>query len=100
MILEIIDHHRLSPLGTSEPVTIRIQPYGSTATIIYEIYKEKGLEPDRPTAGLLCAAVISDTRLFRSQDTTSPDRLSGAALANIAGLDIERFATEMFDILG
>ena len=91
MILEIIDHHSLAGAGTTEPIAVRIQPCGSTAAIIYEIYREKGIDPDRETAGLLCAAVISDTRLFRAENTTALDRLSGAALANIAGLDMEAF---------
>ena len=91
MILEIIDHHSLAPADTTEPIVVRIQPCGSAAAIIYEIYREKGIIPDRETAGLLCAAVISDTHLFKAAGTTSLDRLSGAALANIAGLDIEAF---------
>ena len=91
MILEIIDHHSLSQASTTEPIAVRIQPCGSTAAIIYEIYRERGIMPDKKTAGLLCAAVISDTRLFKAAGTTSLDRLSGAALANITGLDMEAF---------
>ena len=95
-ILEIIDHHRLAPIETADPVTFRSQPFGSTATIIYGLYKESQVMPDSGTAGLLCASIISDTLLFRSPTTTEHDRLAGAELADIAGLDIEAFAMNMF----
>ena len=95
-ILEIIDHHRLACIETAEPVTFRSQPFGSTSTIVYEIYKEKGVVPDRATAGLLCAAIISDTLLFKSPTTTKVDKLTGTELAAIAGLDMEAFAKDMF----
>ena len=95
-IVEILDHHRLAPIETADPVAFRSLPYGSTSTIIYEIYEENGIVPDLRTAGLMCAAIISDTLLFRSPTTTKNDRLAGAALAGIAGIDMEVFATEMF----
>ena len=98
MILEIIDHHRLELCKMHEPITIRIQPYGSTATIIYEIYKEKGIVPDKNTAGLLCASIMSDTLFFRTQATLKQDRLAGAESANIAGLDMEAFWAEMSSV--
>jgi len=95
-IEEIIDHHRIAPIETIHPITFRNQPYGSTCTILYELYAENGIEPDRQTAGLLCAAILSDTLMFRSPTTTRADRACCAALANLAGLDIEDFATRMF----
>ena len=97
-ILEIIDHHRLAPVETADPVTFRSLPCGSTSTIIYEIFKEKGIVPEKRTAGLLCAAIISDTLLFRSPTTTGADKIAGVELAGIAGLDMEGFATEMFSV--
>ena len=63
-ILEIIDHHRLGLLETIHPVYFRNQPVGCTATIMYQIYQEKGLDIPRQIAGLLCSAIISDTFLF------------------------------------
>ena len=95
-IEEIIDHHRIAPIETIHPITFRNQPYGSTCTILYELYAENGIEPDRQTAGLLCAAILSDTLMFRSPTTTRADRACCAALANLAGIDIEAFATQMF----
>ena len=95
-ILEIIDHHRLGSLETMAPVYFRNQPVGCTATIIYQIYQEKGLEIPPNIAGLLCAAIISDTLMFRSPTCTAVDKNAAERLAEIAGINCEEFAAEMF----
>lgn len=95
-ILEIIDHHRLGSLETVGPVYFRNQPVGCTATIIYDMYKEKGVVPDKTIASLLCSAIISDTLLFRSPTCTWLDRAAGEELAKIAELDMEELAQNMF----
>ena len=78
------------------PVFFRNQPLGCTATIIYQMYQENHIEIDKTTAGLLCSAIISDTLLFRSPTCTPIDKAAGLALAQIAGLDIEKYAIDMF----
>ena len=95
-VLEIIDHHRLSSIQTMAPVFFRNQPVGCTATIIYQMYQESGVEVDPVNAGLLCAAIISDTLMFRSPTCTPPDEEAARTLAETAGIDIESFAQEMF----
>lgn len=95
-IREIIDHHRLGTVETMSPVFFRNQPLGCTATIIYQMYQENHMEIDKTTAGLLCSAIISDTLLFRSPTCTAVDKAAGLALAQIAGLDIEKYASDMF----
>ncbi|MDY3919282.1 MAG: putative manganese-dependent inorganic diphosphatase [Candidatus Limivivens sp.] len=95
-ILEIIDHHRLGSLETMAPVYFRNQPVGCTATIMYQIYQEKNLDIPSNVAGLLCAAIISDTLMFRSPTCTALDRMAANELARIAGIDCESFASEMF----
>ncbi len=95
-ILEIIDHHRLGSLETMAPVFFRNQPVGCTATILYQIYQERKLEIPKNIAGLLCAAIISDTLMFRSPTCTALDRAAAERLAEIAGIQCEEFATEMF----
>lgn len=57
-ILEIIDHHRIGSLETMAPVFFRNQPLGCTATIIYQMYQEKGIEIDKTIAGLLLSAIF------------------------------------------
>lgn len=95
-ILEIIDHHKLGSLETMKPISFRNQPVGCTATILYEIYGEQKLEISPEIAGILCAAIISDTLMFRSPTCTLRDKMAAGALALIAGIDIEDFAKEMF----
>ncbi len=95
-ILEIIDHHKLGTLQTMTPVAFRNEPVGCTGTILYEIYGEQRLEIPEKIAGLLCAAIISDTLMFRSPTCTQKDKIAASALALIAGINIEKFAREMF----
>ena len=95
-ILEIIDHHRLGNLETMAPVLFRNQPVGCTGTIMYQIYQERELEIPKNIAGLLCAAIISDTLMFRSPTCTPMDKAAAEALAGIAEIHIEEFAAEMF----
>ena len=95
-IMEIIDHHKLGSLETMTPISFRNQPVGCTATILYEMYGEQKLEISPTIAGLLCAAIISDTLMFRSPTCTLSDKMAAGALALIAGIDIEKFAREMF----
>lgn len=95
-ILEIIDHHRIGSLETISPVYFRNQPLGCTSTIIYQMFGEKNVEIPADVAGLLMAAIISDTLMFRSPTCTQLDILAAEALAKIAGVEIEEFAKNMF----
>ncbi|MBE5949843.1 MAG: putative manganese-dependent inorganic diphosphatase [Lachnospiraceae bacterium] len=95
-ILEIIDHHRLGTIETISPVYFRNQPLGCTATLIFRMYREQGIDIDKQTASLLCAAIISDTLMYRSPTCTEVDKQAAEELAVIAGLDVESFAAEMF----
>ena len=95
-ILEIIDHHRLGTIQTMSPVFFRNQPLGCTATIIYQMYQEAGIKVEPKIAGLLCSAIVSDTLLCRSPSCTPVDEMAARALADIAGIDIEKYAMEMF----
>lgn len=96
-VQEIIDHHRLGGLETIGPVYFRNQPVGCTATIIYQMYQESGVEVEPQMAGLLCSAIISDTLLFRSPTCTMVDQAAAEALARIAGIDMGEHAKEMFN---
>ena len=96
-ILEIIDHHRIGSLETSGPVYFRNQPVGCTATIITQMYDENGVEIRPQIAGLLLAAILSDTLVFRSPTCTPIDVSTANRLAKIAGVEIDAFASEMFE---
>ena len=95
-ILEIIDHHRLRSVETISPVFFRNQPLGCTATIVYQMYQEAGIELDKQTATLLCCAIISDTLMYRSPTCTAVDKAAAEDLAKIAGINVEELAGDMF----
>lgn len=96
-ILEIIDHHRIGSLETIGPVYFRNQPLGCTGTIIYQMYMEKGVEVTPQMAGLMCAAILSDTLVFRSPTCTQIDKSTALILAEIAQIDVDEFAQKMFE---
>jgi manganese-dependent inorganic pyrophosphatase len=96
-ILEIIDHHRLGSLETISPVYFRNQPLGCTSTIIYQMYQEQEIELTKQIAGLLCSAILSDTLMFRSPTCTPVDKEAALALAEIAEINVEEFAQQMFE---
>ena len=95
-ILEIIDHHRVADVFTGSPIYFRNEPVGSTSTIIASIMFENGRRPTKKIAGILAAAIISDTLLFKSPTSTHTDKMILERLSRIADLDVETFAMEMF----
>ena len=95
-ILQIVDHHRVANVATSSPIFFRNEPVGSTATIVSKMFFENGIMPSAEVAGLLCAAMISDTLLFRSPTSTATDRYILNKMSKIAGIDVEDFAMKMF----
>jgi manganese-dependent inorganic pyrophosphatase len=94
-IVEIVDHHRLSAPETAEPLYVRIAPVGACCTIVYALYREWGVEPQKPVAGLICAGIISDTDGFNAVRTTREDKIAAVETATIAGLDIEVLAGDL-----
>ena len=99
-VLEIIDHHRIGSMETDGPVYFRNVPVGCTCTIIYQMYRENGVELDRSTAGLLLSAILSDTLMFRSPTCTPLDEQAGRELAKLTGVDLEQYANAMFEAGG
>jgi manganese-dependent inorganic pyrophosphatase len=95
-ILEIIDHHRVADIQTGNPIYFRNEPLGSTSTIVAKRFFENGLTPSKEAAGLLASAIISDTLLFRSPTCTPVDKEICLKLAEIAGIEAETYAKEMF----
>ncbi|MCR5837785.1 MAG: putative manganese-dependent inorganic diphosphatase [Lachnospiraceae bacterium] len=95
-IIEVVDHHKIGAVETNKPIMFRNQPVGCTATIIRQMFQEKCVEVPKDIAGLLCAAILSDTLMFRSPTCTPLDKMVAEELAGIAQIDIEKFAEEMF----
>ena len=97
-IVEIIDHHRVADVKTSEPLFIRAEPVGSTATIVYKMYMEKTRPISKNIAGLLLSAILSDTLMFSSPTSTEDDKQAAEYLSQIAEVNIEDYGREMFSV--
>ena len=95
-IIEIIDHHRVADVFSGNPIYFRNEPVGSTATIIASIIFENGRRPSKKAAGILAAAIISDTILFKSPTSTNVDKMMLDRLARLADLNVDEFALKMF----
>lgn len=95
-IIGIIDHHRLADVQTGNPVYMRNEPVGSTTSIIAKMYQEHGLMPSPALAGLMAAAIISDTVMFKSPTCTPHDKVLAERLARHAGVDCVELGRTMF----
>ena len=91
----VTDHHKIANFETSEPLYYTAKPYGCTATIIYEEFKQFGFEIDKKEAILMASAIISDTLLLKSPTTTRFDKEALEELGKIAGIDINEYGLEM-----
>lgn len=96
-VVEILDHHHLGDIETNAPIPATFDPVGSTATLICERFKSSGLRPERPTAGILLAAILSDTVILNSPTTTERDREVVEWLEDMLELDAKEFGMEMFE---
>ena len=95
-ILEIVDHHRLADIETKNPIYVRNEPVGSTTTIVAGMYQEKGLMPTAKMAGLMAAAIVSDTVLFKSPTCTQRDIDMAHRMARIANVSLEELGKAIF----
>lgn len=91
----VIDHHRIANFITSNPLYYTAKPYGCTATILFEEFKNANMEIEKNEAILMLSAIISDTLLFKSPTCTKHDIIACEALAKIAGVNINTYGLEM-----
>ena len=95
-ILEIIDHHRLADIQTNNPIYVRNEPVGSTNTIIASMFQDRGLMPSAALAGMMAAAILSDTVMFKSPTCTSRDIRTAERMARIANVSLDELGKEIF----
>ena len=95
-IIEVIDHHRIGALTTSQPILFRNEPVGSTSTIVAECFFRYGVELPKPVAGLLMAGLVADTLNLTSPTTTPVDREILSKLERIAEVNASRFTDKLF----
>jgi manganese-dependent inorganic pyrophosphatase len=95
-ILEIIDHHRIGSLTTSQPILFRNEPVGSTSTIVADCFFRYGVELKPSIAGLLLAGLVSDTLNLSSPTATTRDAEILKELERISGVDAAEFTEKLF----
>ena len=95
-ILEIIDHHRLADIQTNNPIYVRNEPVGSTNTIIASMFQDRGLMPSEKMAGMMAAAILSDTVMFKSPTCTVRDIKTAERMARIANISLDELGKEIF----
>ena len=95
-ILEIIDHHRLADIQTTNPIYVRNEPVGSTNTIIAGMFQDRGLMPSAGMAGMMAAAILSDTVMFKSPTCTDRDIRTAERMARIANISLEELGKAIF----
>ena len=95
-ILEIVDHHKIGNINTTNPINFRNMTVGSTNTIVYFMYKENNVEIPKEIAGIMLSGLLSDTLCLQSPTTTEIDKKVAEDLSLIAGVDYEKYALDMF----
>ena len=95
-ILEIIDHHRLADIQTTNPIFVRNEPVGSTNTIIASMFQDRGLMPSAALAGMMAAAILSDTVMFKSPTCTPRDVRTAERMARIASVSLDELGKAIF----
>ena len=95
-IVEIIDHHRLADIQTGTPIYMRNEPVGSTNTIIAGMFQERGLMPSAGMAGMMAAAILSDTVMFKSPTCTERDKRMAERMARIANVSLDELGKAIF----
>ncbi len=93
-IIEVLDHHRIE-FKLANPILFHTEPVGSTSTLIAEKYFEKGIKLDKKMAGILLAAILSDTVVFKSPTSTERDKKVAEKLAKMVGVDPLKFGVEV-----
>ena len=95
-IVEIIDHHRVADIQTNSPIYVRNEPVGSTNTIIAGMFQDKGLIPSEKLAGLIAAAILSDTVMFKSPTCTKKDIRIAERMARYANVSLTELGKMIF----
>ncbi len=98
-ISEIIDHHKVN-LNLNRPIFLNFKAWGSTTSIIYFMMKRfdnQSIVPSKKLAGLMTAAILSDTIGLKSPTTCEVDQKYAQQLAKIAQIeDLDEFSLEIF----
>jgi len=94
-IVEIVDHHKIGGLKTGKPIYFLNEPIGATGGIIASLYDKSGVKISREMAGLMMAAILSDTVLFKSPTCTPQDKVAVERLSKLVGIDPMNFGMDL-----
>ncbi len=94
-ILEIIDHHNLGNITTNSPINFRNVAVGSTCTIVYTLFEERGITIPKEIAGALLSGILSDTLILKSPTATPRDREAVEKLSLIAEVNYQEYGMNM-----
>lgn len=95
MIVEMYDHHNLGSITTNYPINFRNMSVGSTCTIVYTLFQERGIEIPTRIAGALLSGILSDTLILKSPTATSKDREAVEVLSSIAKVDYNEYGMDL-----
>jgi manganese-dependent inorganic pyrophosphatase len=94
-IVEVVDHHKIGGLATGKPIFFLNEPVGATGGIIANLYEQNKIVISKEMAGLMMAAILSDTVLFKSPTCTPRDKVAVDKLSRIAGVDPMKFGMDL-----
>lgn len=94
-IVEVVDHHKIGGLATGKPIYFLNEPVGATGGIIANLYEQNKVAISKEMAGLMMAAILSDTVLFKSPTCTPRDKAAVDKLSRIAGIDPMKFGMDL-----
>jgi len=95
-VVAIVDHHKIGDVTTNSPILFCNMPVGCTGTVLKVLYDLDGVKIDSKVAGLMTAAILSDTVNFKSPTCTEADKKAVAELAPLAGItDTDELFMEM-----
>lgn len=94
----LVDHHKLNICFSKDyPVMFRVEPVGSSSTIVAKMHRDYGIKPTKTIASLLLSGILSDTLKFSSPTTTAEDIKIAKELARTAKVSISELAQKMFE---
>lgn len=99
-VVEIIDHHRIGDVSTSNPIRFLNMPVGSSATIVALEFVENGIEIPKGIAAVLLSAIMTDTVILKSPTATSVDEEVAEQLAAIVGSPVKDFGMKVLSYRG
>lgn len=86
-VVAVVDHHKIGDLTTNSPILFRAEPVGCTGTVLNKMFKEAGIAVPKDVAGVMLAAILSDTVNFKSPTCTPDDKVAVAELKVVAGVE-------------